>query len=478
MKDHYCKLALVLLVVVAVFFAGYKLSESPPTWMDEGIIIQSALNVGTSGVFGLQEAPGQYQGGSFLTTGYPVVYPVAGAFNVFGSSLFSTRLVMFVYIIFLLAGAYFLSYLINQRTFLLSVVTFGLIVSFAPLYGHGKNVLGEIPGTFFILLCLISLYQLELGGRKIWLVFSGLSLGLAIAAKPVFIPVIPAIAIAVLLLRLRQKIDWFNTFNFSLAVSLPLILMFLLQLSGETLSQIITFYSNPHSLNIWLTIKNNLQILFSQPEPLYTLGLIGLWSVTLGYRLSKRQTFYVGEWAAMFSAFFMILYFLVSTGYYRYLFFVQVLGLIYLPLNLFYWNRQINKSWVKTVTLVGLVFLILAQFYQLSFFSWTSNYYGSNRMDLLETYFTKSTTEFYYLYQVPEVAIFLPDTDYYQYLEITKIVAIGEETRSLLISAEPNILVVVPNSLDLESNMWLKDFVVVDEIDQYSILQKIELSQQ
>ena len=84
-----------------------------------------------------------------------------------------------------------------------------LLVSFAPLYGNGKIVLGEIPGLLFLVLFLLALNKLEDSGYKnhFWSVWAGLGMGLAIVAKPIFILLLPAVVIWVLWKRKTIRLD-------------------------------------------------------------------------------------------------------------------------------------------------------------------------------------------------------------------------------------------------------------------------------
>ena len=49
----------VALLLITLFFSLFKLTESPPIWYDEGIILQPAINSVRTGKMGMQIAPGE-----------------------------------------------------------------------------------------------------------------------------------------------------------------------------------------------------------------------------------------------------------------------------------------------------------------------------------------------------------------------------------------------------------------------------------
>jgi len=158
--------ATIALFIGATFLSVYKLTESPPTWMDEGIKINSARVWSETGHAGLQIAPGIDSSANILTTDYPVIAPIALTFKLFGVGLLQARSVMVAYLIlfFLLAFTLIRRYLIiksDKNAKLLSLCAFALIISFAPIYGDGKNVLGELPGLVFLMAFLFFAYTVS-----------------------------------------------------------------------------------------------------------------------------------------------------------------------------------------------------------------------------------------------------------------------------------------------------------------------------
>lgn len=461
------KVCLILLISLALFFTGYRLTESPPTWMDEGIIIQSARSVALDGVFGLPEAPGQFATGSFLTTGYPVVYPLALSFKLFGVGLLQARLVMAAFILLLLITAYLLAVKISGYNWL-SLATLALLVTFAPLYGQGRNVLGEVPGIFFILALILIWYRLEDKSIKWLALLAGILLGLAVTTKPTFLPLLPAGLMVLGLLIYRRQISWQDSIWATVGGVVPLIVFYVAQLSGESLGDVLAFYSSPHAVPIAELIFTNLKRLVSELEPVYVLLLLLLWWSSIIGRWYLKQNVKSAEIGAGLISLLLMTSYLQTVGYYRYFLAPQILGLVFLPQALNWWSEQIR--WLRARYLVGvvLVALIVFQLNQNLFYSWTAQHYNSGRTAALEAYFKQPEhKQTYFLYQAPAIATFLGTKDYYQYLAITPKVIIGSRWQN---NPPPNILVILPQDINLATLNWSSDYKLVDTIDQFKVL--------
>src|SRR3989338_7685115 len=144
------KFATFAAALLLFFLSTYRLTESPPIWTDEGHLIQVAMNAALHGPQAqLQVAPGKFESGAFsATTGYPALFPVAVAFSLFGVTLVSARLVMAVFILLFVFVAWRLA--VRHLPLPLPAHALLLLSTFAPLYGNGNNVLGEIPGLLFL----------------------------------------------------------------------------------------------------------------------------------------------------------------------------------------------------------------------------------------------------------------------------------------------------------------------------------------
>ena len=142
------------IIIIAILFLGilfastYKLIESPSVWYDEGIYVQIATNLANNGLVGMRFSPTEILHVSKFTVEYPVIYPLAGVFKIFGFSILSARLLMVFFILGLAVARYFLIRKLFGPN--LALLSLALLATFPPLYGNGKSVLGETPGLFFV----------------------------------------------------------------------------------------------------------------------------------------------------------------------------------------------------------------------------------------------------------------------------------------------------------------------------------------
>ena len=151
--SRYLLYALLLALFSCVaYFSLYQLSESPPVWYDEGMILQLAENVAHHGVMGLQLAPGEYVSAGHVSTGFPVVFPVAASFYIFGVSIITARAVAVIFIFLLvIAGLYLLTRLQNKWYALQAL----FLATFLRYTAMGK-VCSAVPGLSFTTVSFLS----------------------------------------------------------------------------------------------------------------------------------------------------------------------------------------------------------------------------------------------------------------------------------------------------------------------------------
>ena len=173
----------IIFVVIVLFLVLYNLTEFPPTWYDEGHILHIPKALVRFGVYADYSSEGFRHYGPTVSVGPTVMLPIAGAFWLFGIGLLQARLVMVLY---LLATIYFfcrLSDVLGGRRLALAA-TILLVVSRGPrLLEYGRQVLGEVPGLFFIVAGLWLWFAKweEAGWKR--LVVVGILLGLATVTK-------------------------------------------------------------------------------------------------------------------------------------------------------------------------------------------------------------------------------------------------------------------------------------------------------
>ena len=323
------RVALLLTIICVAFLSTYKLTESPPTWMDEGIIIQIAHNVAVHGVYGLQTAPGIFASPAHVSTGFPVILPIVLSFMLFGINLFSARLIMVLFIF----GLFILVYLyMRQYGTRVAVWSMALLATFAPIYGQGKNVLGEVPGLFFLLLFLCLLRRLGDGFReKRLFVLLGLAGGLSVATKPIFLLLLPAFCVVAFVYRKSAQFSRQQYLLFFLSLIVPILAWMWLQFPETSLSSVLTFYSNPSSVNLVTAVRQNVIRFFAELQPAYTLFLFGIWLISLLYRYRTKKNVTPTELCACIFSLLIIIAYTRTMGVYRHFFTAEFLSLMYLP---------------------------------------------------------------------------------------------------------------------------------------------------
>lgn len=461
---------LLFTAVVVLFLSTYKISESPPIWMDEGIITQVAENVATQGVNGIQVAPGEFVSAGFVTTSYVVTHPIALFFKFFGVGLLQARAVMVLFLFAFFIVAYFLGK--QQMPKILAALSLLLLASFAPIYGNGKNVLGEIPGLVFLLAGLLGAGMIERGVRTVTLfLLTGLFFGLCVVTKPIFILVIPALVMPLYFYRqmlLRSPKLW------ALAVTAffaPVLAWLWIQFSGDSFASILSIYMDPHSTLSVNSVVGNLKRFVTESQPIYFMVLFVAWLASFGIRLRKKSHISYVETIAFLFTVLVILAYVRTIGYYRYFFLGQVMALMYFPLTL---SVLLNGRILKRAVYPIIVLLIFFQFYQTGFHSWVATYYKGTRTHEVQTYFnTQSPEQAFFIYQVPEIALFLPVSKYFQYMKVTSTILIGEDQLKSIEEGVPDQIVI--NSEEYNpKNILFKKYKEKEVVDRYTILEKTQ----
>lgn len=453
----------IALAAFVLYLATSHLTESPPTWFDEGQLIQIALNQSLHGVSVVQQvAPGELASAALSgTTGYTVTLPIAAAFKIFGADLLVARSVMVVFLVLYVFSAWRLI-----RNEPLSLYALALLATFAPLYGNGKNVLGEIPGLFFLVCFLLCVRRIEHNGDGRLFLAAGLFLGLAVATKPPFLLVLPSIALVALfsrhLLSVRHVAIGF------LGFLTPVLFWVYVQFGGQSLSEIYSFYSNPYVIDVVATIKNNIILFLTKPQPLYALGLLGVWALSVLIRYRRKVSVSRAEYIALGFSLTIYLAFLRLTPHYRYFFLGEILALIYFPAALYHlWSRTAPRILYHAL----LVALIAYQVYLCFFGSWIAAYSTSHRtQELREVLSALPSESTIFVYHAPEAVIFLQEGMlYYQYVHPTPTVVFGEDKLPLISAGIPDYMISLTENV---AALDLAQYTEEKKFNRYSLFQK------
>ncbi len=183
--------------LLVYFLAFHNLTRFPIPWFDEGSHLHVPKTLVTRGVYADISSEGYRYFGPTIGVGPTVMLPVAAVFKVFGIGLLQARLVMALY---LLAAVYVLFRLVDHlagRWTAWAALALILASRSVLLLEYGRQLLGEVPGLFFLLLGLylwFSRWNENSGWR---LAGIGLSFGLAMITKYQYLLFIgPALVLA------------------------------------------------------------------------------------------------------------------------------------------------------------------------------------------------------------------------------------------------------------------------------------------
>lgn len=446
---------LLVLICFALSYSLYQFTEVPPTWYDEGMIVQLAMNLERYGSMSTQTAPGVFVSGAYTSTGFPVVAPVATLFALFGTSLASARAVMVIFVVLLILASYFfVRRFADQKMALWSTI---LLVSFSSLYGNGKNVLGEVPGLLFLCLFLVFAHALFEEGKvsRKNAILAGFFFGLCIVTKPTFLVLGGAVFVALIHVYIARGR---KAFPLALipwglgAMLVPVVIWAGTQFSiHDDFSKVLAFYVNPYQLtDIASVMVHNFSRLLTETTPLYLLGMVFVWAVSMSMRVWKKMRLSFVEVVAIVFVLLVILAYSRTPGWYRYLFPAQIVSILFFPASLFYIAQNFPITRVRKLISYGvplvLALLVVLQLYILFFSSWLSGYSDSKRNLLLRDYFADwNQATSVLIYDNPQLPLFLPrETLYYQYIEVTPDGRweIGGENLTALKGKTPDAIVV------------------------------------
>jgi len=470
------KLQWVFLLGILLFVGLYSLSTlttKPAYWYDEAINVELARNFSEFGKLDLAVAPNTFsrQGATVGSTGYPVTVPLAGFFRIFGFGLAQARAYMLLWMGALLIALFYIA-----KKLWGPLTAYGgtlLIATFAPFYGNGRSVMGEIPGFLFF---LCSFYLFE---RKRWL-WSGLLLGLSVISKPsVFVFLIPAYTL-VLLSRsetwTRKLTDLCILGTGAVLALVPWVVIYLGELSRGGIAQnILAHFKNPYAevgVSAVANISTNLPTLFTSTTLLYMwVMLAGVVIAVLLERtlLKNHKDFFILSATYLPLA---LLQYLKSFGYLRYLitaeFLVFILFLIALPalvrfvLSLRHSrapttprglgtppqaggegnpeNDTVRKNLIPIF--MGMTMAVMISIQTVHLFT-SADLYSSEKAQktILHMYTTYPTAKTIGVINVPQVASFIPSFQKYQYLSTYGLSDFG--THMLYLSPEklPDVIV-------------------------------------
>ncbi|MEO5927993.1 MAG: glycosyltransferase family 39 protein [Patescibacteria group bacterium] len=432
----------VLLLLVLLFATGmatYRLTESPMTGYDEGILVQMAKNFSERGAFVLQIQPDVFASGAYMSTAYPILAPVGVAMRLFGPTLLTARGTM---VIFLLAFLFFF-HLASRRVFgkRNALMATALMATHASFYVYGKPVMGEIPGLMYVALFLIGLERLSRQPKRYWLtlVLTAAALGLAAVTKPIFLLALPAAAITLLIYRKKLPVSFATVGAVAAIIIACFLAWFATQFfATDDAAKILLFYRNPYlTQDVGSLVIANIKRFFTEATPLYMVGLLIIWVVSYVARIrdarrsAQALTSVISAVETFCLAFVLLILaaYVRTPGFYRYFFLANVFILLPLPFAIQDLVTRVLRrvpslktgmtSRYAAVFIWGI--LLMVQGYRLFFGSYITTTYASTQTAELEQYFGHDfePERRVYLYDVPEIMPFLPTKNYSQWMELS-----------------------------------------------------------
>jgi 4-amino-4-deoxy-L-arabinose transferase-like glycosyltransferase len=173
----------LMAVALVLFLALYNLTGYPTTWFDEGSHLHVPKTLVRFGTYADYSSEGFRYYGPTIGVGPTVMLPIAASFRLFGIGLLQARLVMALYLLATILAFFYLAAAMGGRRFAWIATILLVSCRSVALLEYGRQVLGEVPGFFFLVAGLALWFAKweKAGWRRLLAV--GLLLGLAVVTK-------------------------------------------------------------------------------------------------------------------------------------------------------------------------------------------------------------------------------------------------------------------------------------------------------
>ncbi|MEZ4867703.1 MAG: glycosyltransferase family 39 protein [Caldilineaceae bacterium] len=170
-------------VAAIVFIALYNLAAYPTTWFDEGSHLHVPKTLVRFGVYADYSSDGFRYFGPTVGVGPTVMLPIAGMFRLFGIDLWQARLVVAIYLLATIGLLYLLARQLGGRRLALVAVVLLISSRGVALVEYGRQVLGEVPGLFFVVAAFVLWFSAWETASRLRLSLVGVLFGLAMVTK-------------------------------------------------------------------------------------------------------------------------------------------------------------------------------------------------------------------------------------------------------------------------------------------------------
>ena len=170
-------------VLLVYFFVFHNLTRFPTPWFDEGSHLHVPKTLVRFGEYADISSDGFRYYGPTIGVGPTVMLPIAAVFKLFGVGLLQARLVMALYLLAAVYTFYRLTEHLSGKW--VAWIALALLISSRSVLflEYGRQVLGEVPGFFFLILALYLWFSKwnENDWKRLSLI--GLFFGLAMITK-------------------------------------------------------------------------------------------------------------------------------------------------------------------------------------------------------------------------------------------------------------------------------------------------------
>jgi hypothetical protein len=206
----------------------------------------------------------------------------------------------------------------------------------------------------------------------------------------------------------------------------------------------------------------------------YALIVTALWVSSIGIRLWRRVPITLAEWTAALFCIAVFLAYLRTPGWYRYFFPAHTVAVLFVPLAvaaLYEWALSLGLYGRLFIRAAGMLCAVLltVHLYQLLFSSWVALSYSSTRSEDFTHLMASLPPTPIFLYDAPELVLFLSTHNYYQYLHPAHgSVVIGKGQLARLADHAPLLVFVKPD--DAERVTSIAPFRKLVEVGGYQLL--------
>lgn len=206
-RPHSHIVALVVIIGLTLGATLINLGAYPYSWLDEGFSINAAVTLVETGQYGTTSSEGIRPFDPAISSGSPLIVPLALNISIFGNRLAQARMVIVGFALVSVICLYLLAEKLYGKRMALWIII--LILSLPPLAEislllKARLVLGEVPSFMFLIIAILLWMRDWESKTVVFALASGLLAGLGFLTKlQVILPFLPTV-IFIAILRAKQ----------------------------------------------------------------------------------------------------------------------------------------------------------------------------------------------------------------------------------------------------------------------------------